>query len=55
MPQVAGVGAKNKELYKKHGKGNIQGGRKNDVADVFFTDMPTMKRVLVNNFKTYVL
>lgn len=33
----AGVGAKNKELYKKHGKKAIfQGGEKNDVADVFF-------------------
>ena len=33
----AGVGAKNKELYKKHGvKAIFQGGEKNDVADVFF-------------------
>jgi glyceraldehyde-3-phosphate dehydrogenase (NAD(P)) len=33
----AGVGAKNKELYKKYGKKAIfQGGEKNDVADVFF-------------------
>ncbi|WP_213950999.1 type II glyceraldehyde-3-phosphate dehydrogenase [Tepidanaerobacter syntrophicus] len=33
----AGIGAKNKELYKKYGKKAIfQGGEKNDVADVFF-------------------
>lgn len=33
----AGIGAKNKELYKKHGKNAIfQGGEDNDVADVFF-------------------
>ena len=33
----AGVGAKNKELYKKFDKKAIfQGGEKNDVADVFF-------------------
>jgi glyceraldehyde-3-phosphate dehydrogenase (NAD(P)) len=32
-----GVGAKNKEIYKRHGKKAIfQGGEKNDVADVFF-------------------
>lgn len=33
----AGVGAQNKELYKKYNKHAIfQGGEKNDVADVFF-------------------
>ena len=33
----AGIGAKNKELYKKLGtKAIFQGGEKNDVADVFF-------------------
>lgn len=33
----AGIGAKNKEVYKKHGtKAVFQGGEKNDVADVFF-------------------
>lgn len=33
----AGIGAKNKELYKKHHiKAIFQGGEKNDVADVFF-------------------
>lgn len=33
----AGVGAKNKEIYKKyHKKAIFQGGEKNDVADVFF-------------------
>ncbi len=33
----AGIGAKNKELYKKMGKKAIfQGGEKNNVADVFF-------------------
>lgn len=33
----AGIGAKNKELYKKHGvKAIFQGGEKHEVADVFF-------------------
>ncbi|RQD71205.1 MAG: type II glyceraldehyde-3-phosphate dehydrogenase [Tindallia sp. MSAO_Bac2] len=33
----AGIGAKNKALYEKHGvKAVFQGGEKNDVADVFF-------------------
>jgi len=33
----AGIGAKNKEIYKKFGKKAVfQGGEKNDVADVFF-------------------
>ena len=33
----AGIGARNKELYRKHGvKGIFQGGEKNDIADVFF-------------------
>jgi len=33
----AGIGAKNKVIYQKHGKKAIfQGGEKNDVADVFF-------------------
>lgn len=33
----AGVGAKNKELYAKHGvKAIFQGGEKNDIANVFF-------------------
>jgi glyceraldehyde-3-phosphate dehydrogenase (NAD(P)) len=33
----AGIGAKNKELYKKHGKKAVfQAGEKNEVADVFF-------------------
>jgi glyceraldehyde-3-phosphate dehydrogenase (NAD(P)) len=33
----AGVGAKNKEIYKKYNtKAVFQGGEKNDVADVFF-------------------
>jgi glyceraldehyde-3-phosphate dehydrogenase (NAD(P)) len=32
-----GVGAKNKELYEKHGKKAVfQGGEKNEIADVFF-------------------
>ncbi len=32
-----GIGAKNKELYKKHGvKAIFQGGEKNEIADVFF-------------------
>lgn len=34
---AAGIGAKNKELYEKHGVNAIfQGGEKGDVADVFF-------------------
>src|SRR4030042_747807 len=33
----AGVGLKNKEIYKSFGKKAVfQGGEKNDVADVFF-------------------
>ena len=33
----AGIGAKNKEMYKKHGvKAIFQGGEKREVADVFF-------------------
>jgi glyceraldehyde-3-phosphate dehydrogenase (NAD(P)) len=33
----AGIGAKNKELYKRHGvKSIFQGGEKNEIADVFF-------------------
>lgn len=33
----AGVGAKNKEIYRKFGvKGIFQGGEKNEIADVFF-------------------
>ena len=33
----AGIGAKNKEIYKKKGlKAIFQGGEKNEVADVFF-------------------
>jgi glyceraldehyde-3-phosphate dehydrogenase (NAD(P)) len=33
----AGIGAKNKELYRQHGVAAIfQGGEKNEVADVFF-------------------
>jgi len=33
----AGIGAKNKEIYKKMGKKAVfQGGEKNDIADVFF-------------------
>ena len=33
----AGIGAKNKELYEKHGvKAIFQGGEKNDIANVFF-------------------
>ena len=33
----AGIGARNKALYKKHGKKAVfQAGEKNDVADVFF-------------------
>ena len=47
----AGIGAKNKELYKKHNlKAVFQGGEKNEVADVFFHAMPITKREWASNF-----
>lgn len=47
----AGVGAKNKELYKKHGKKAVfQGGEKNDIADVFFHGYANYERGLNQDF-----
>jgi glyceraldehyde-3-phosphate dehydrogenase (NAD(P)) len=47
----AGVGAKNKELYKKYGKKAVfQGGEKNDVADVFFHGYANYEKGLGKQF-----
>ncbi|MDP2790473.1 MAG: type II glyceraldehyde-3-phosphate dehydrogenase [Rectinemataceae bacterium] len=47
----AGVGAKNKELYAKHGKkGIFQGGEKNSVADVFFHGYANYEKGLGKQF-----
>jgi glyceraldehyde-3-phosphate dehydrogenase (NAD(P)) len=47
----AGVGAVNKELYKKYGKKAIfQGGEKNDVADVFFHGYANYEKGLGQQF-----
>ena len=47
----AGIGAKNKELYKKYGKkGIFQGGEKNDVADVFFHGYANYEKGLGKEF-----
>lgn len=47
----AGVGAKNKEIYKKFGKKAVfQGGEKNDVADVFFHGYANYEKGLGANF-----
>ncbi|HET7839597.1 MAG TPA: type II glyceraldehyde-3-phosphate dehydrogenase [Rectinemataceae bacterium] len=47
----AGVGAKNKELYAKHGKkGIFQGGEKNSVADVFFHGYANYEKGLDKQF-----
>lgn len=47
----AGVGAKNKELYKKYGKKAIfQGGEKNEVADVFFHGYANYEKGLGQQF-----
>jgi len=46
-----GVGAKNKELYKQHGKKAIfQGGEKNDIVDVFFHGYANYKNGLDADF-----
>jgi len=47
----AGIGAKNKELYKKyHKKAVFQGGEKNDVADVFFHGYANYEKGLGKEF-----
>ncbi|MBD3307312.1 type II glyceraldehyde-3-phosphate dehydrogenase [candidate division KSB3 bacterium] len=47
----AGVGAKNKELYKKYGKKAIfQGGEKNEIADVFFHGYANYEKGLGQQF-----
>jgi glyceraldehyde-3-phosphate dehydrogenase (NAD(P)) len=47
----AGIGAKNKELYKKHGvKAIFQGGEKNEIADVFFHGYANYEKGLGQNF-----
>ncbi len=47
----AGIGAKNKELYKAHSlKAVFQGGEKNDVADVFFHGYANYEKGLGQDF-----
>ena len=47
----AGIGAKNKELYKKyHKKAVFQGGENNDVADVFFHGYANYEKGLGKEF-----
>ncbi len=47
----AGIGAKNKELYKKHGvKAIFQGGEKSEVADVFFHGYANYEKGIGQNF-----
>lgn len=47
----AGVGAKNKELYKRYGKKAVfQGGEKNSVADVFFHGYANYEQGLGQDF-----
>ena len=47
---TGGVGIKNKELYKRmKTKAIFQGGEKNDVADVFFTDTRIMRKAWGKN------
>src|SRR5665647_1417386 len=47
----AGVGARNKDLYAKHGKKAIfQGGEKNSIADVFFHGYANYERGLGAQF-----
>lgn len=46
-----GIGAKNKELYKKHNvKAIFQGGEKNEVADVFFHGYANYEKGLGQTF-----
>jgi glyceraldehyde-3-phosphate dehydrogenase (NAD(P)) len=47
----AGIGAKNKELYKKHDKKAIfQGGEKNEIVDVFFHGYVNYERGIDQQF-----
>jgi len=47
----AGIGAKNKELYKKHGvKAIFHGGEKSEVADVFFHGYANYEKGIGQNF-----
>jgi len=47
----AGIGAKNKELYLKHGlKAIFQGGEKNEIADVFFHGYANYEKGLGQRF-----
>lgn len=47
----AGIGARNKELYEKHGvKAIFQGGEKNSVADVFFHGYANYEKGLGQNY-----
>jgi glyceraldehyde-3-phosphate dehydrogenase (NAD(P)) len=47
----AGIGARNKEIYKKMGKKAVfQGGEKNDVADVFFHGYANYEKGLGQQF-----
>ncbi|MCY6371386.1 type II glyceraldehyde-3-phosphate dehydrogenase [Clostridium ganghwense] len=47
----AGIGAKNKEVYKKYGKKAVfQGGEKNNVADVFFHGYANYEKGLDKEF-----
>lgn len=47
----AGIGAKNKELYKKHSiKAIFQGGEKSEVADVFFHGYANYEKGIGQNF-----
>jgi glyceraldehyde-3-phosphate dehydrogenase (NAD(P)) len=47
----AGVGAKNKEQYRRHGvKAVFQGGEKNEVADVFFHGYANYEKGLGQDF-----
>jgi len=46
-----GIGAKNKELYKKYGlKAIFQGGEKNEIADVFFHGYANYEKGLDQDF-----
>ena len=47
----AGIGAKNKEIYKKHGKKAVfQGGEKNEIANVFFHGYANYEKGLNQDF-----
>ena len=46
-----GIGAKNKQLYEKHGvKAIFQGGEKNEIADVFFHGYANYEKGLGQNY-----